>query len=271
MVTPEQAEQCVVYILKTYEKATYARACRIAGCSRKNKYYQKIMPIKDQTVKEAIKEAIGCSRKGRIKVIKAVQKRHPHLSASKIRRVYEQEGFSLNKRLRRRIKDNPKNPIPACFAPNEEWAMDFMSDTLADGRKFRTLNVIDHFHRACLGIKAARSLPARIVIQHLQILIEKYGCPKRIRTDNGPEFRSKLFQLWLHDNGIEWSRIQKGKPQQNAIVERFNRTFREDILDANVFFSTDHAQELTDRWVYEYNHERPHQSLNYQSPFSYVA
>jgi len=271
VVTSEQAEQCVVYILKTYEKATYARACRIAGCSRKNKYYQKIMPIKDQAVKAVIEEAIGFSRKGRIKVIKVVQKRYPNLSASKIRRVYEQEGFALSKRLRRRIKDNPQNPIPVCFAPNEEWAIDFMSDTLSNGRTFRTLNAIDHFNRTCLGIKAARSLPARSVIEYMQILIEKYGCPQRIRTDNGPEFRSKLFQLWLENNGIKWSRIQKGKPQQNAIVERFNRTFREDILDANVFFSVDHAQEITDNWVYEYNHERPHQSLNYQTPFSYVA
>lgn len=229
------------------------------------------MPIKDQAVKAVIQEAIGFSRKGRIKVIKVVQKRHPNLSASKIRRVYEQEGFALSKRLRRRINDNPQNPIPVCFAPNEEWAIDFMSDTLSNGRTFRTLNAIDHFNRTCLGIKAARSLPARSVIEYMQILIEKYGCPQRIRTDNGPEFRSKLFQLWLENNGIKWSRIQNGKPQQNAIVERFNRTFREDILDANVFFSVDHAQEITDNWVYEYNHERPHQSLNYQTPFSYVA
>jgi putative transposase len=271
VVAPEQAEQCVVYILKTFEKATYARACRIVGCSRKNKYYEKIMPIKDQTVKEAIKEVIGVSRKGRTKVIKLVQKRHPHLSASKIRRVYEQEGFALSKRLRRRIKDNPSNPIPVCFAPNEEWAMDFMSDTLSNGRKFRTLNVVDHYNRACLGIKAAHCLPARAVIETLEIMKEKHGCPTRIRTDNGPEFRSKLFQLWLKDNGIYWSRIQKGKPQQNAIIERFNRTFREDVLDANVFYTTDHAQEIADNWRYDYNHERPHQSLNYQTPLSYVA
>ena len=271
MVTPEQSEHCVAYILKTYEKATYARACRIAGCSRKNKYYQKVMPLKDQTVKAAVREAIGYSRKGRIKVIKIVQKRHPHLTASKIRRVYEQEGFALTKRLRRRIKDNPKNPIPLCFAPNEEWGIDFMSDALANGRKFRTLNVIDHFHRACVGIKASRTLPARVVIEHLEILIEKCGVPGRIRTDNGPEFRSKLFQLWLQSKGIKWSRIQKGKPQQNAIVERFNRTYREDVLDANVFYSIEHAQEITDRWMFEYNNERPHQSLNYHTPASYVA
>lgn len=229
------------------------------------------MPIKDNEVKEAIKEAIGTSRKCRTKIIKLVQKKHPYIGASRIRRVYEQEGFTLAKRLKRRIKDNPKNPIQPCFNANEEWAIDFMSDALADGRKIRTLNVVDHFNRKCMGIEVSRSLPARLVILFLQILIEKHGKPKRIRTDNGPEFRSKLFQLWLQQNGIEWSKIQKGKPQQNAIIERFNRTFREDVLDANIFFSTEQAQEITNKWVNEYNNVRPHQSLNYQTPSTYVA
>lgn len=229
------------------------------------------MPVKDLVIKAAIEEAIGTSRKGRTKIIKLIQRRYPHISSSRIRRVYEQEGFSLHKKLKRRIKDNPKNPIEACFSPNEEWAIDFMSDALADGRKIRTLNVVDHFNRACLGVEVARSLPARVVIQLMQMLIEKYGKPKRIRTDNGPEFRSKLFQLWLMQNDIEWSKIQKGKPQQNAIIERLNRTFREDVLDANIFFTVDQAQEIANVWKHDYNNVRPHQSLNYQTPSSYVA
>lgn len=229
------------------------------------------MPAKDAVVKKVIEETIGCSRKGRIKVTKLVQKKHPEMSTFRIRRVYEKEGFSLNKRLRRRIKDNPKNPINPCFVPNEEWAIDFMSDTLANKRKVRTLNVIDHYNRACLGIKASCSLPARVVIDFLDILIEKHGKPKSIRTDNGPEFRSKRFQLWLQKNEIQWNKIQKGRPEQNAIIERFNRTFREDVLDANLFYRIKHTREIADKWMYEYNHERPHQSLNYQTPISYVA
>ena len=146
-----------------------------------------------------------------------------------------------------------------------------MSDTLADKRQFRTLNVIDHYNRACLGIKTSYSLPARLVIDFLDILIEKHGKPKSIRTDNGPEFRSKRFQLWLQKNEIQWNKIQKGRPEQNAIIERFNRTFREDVLDANLFYGIKHTQEIADQWMYEYNHERPHQSLNYQTPLSYVA
>ncbi|MFN8256704.1 MAG: IS3 family transposase [Bacteroidales bacterium] len=157
------------------------------------------------------------------------------------------------------------------FSKNQEWAMDFMSDALACGRKIRTLNIIDHFNRECMGISIGTNMPARVVIKELEKVIERAGKPKRIRTDNGPEFRSKLFQKWLTQNEIEWSRIQKGKPQQNAIIERFNRTYREDILDANLFYSIQQAIEITDKWIEEYNCERPHQSLNYQTPSSYAA
>lgn len=229
------------------------------------------MPIKDLIVNQAISEIIGNSRKGREKVINLMKKNYPDIGSSRVRRVYENSGFSLSKKLRRRIKNNPANPIEISFSKNQEWAMDFMSDALACGRKIRTLNIIDHFNRECMGISIGTNMPARVVIKELEKVIERAGKPKRIRTDNGPEFRSKLFQKWLTQNEIEWSRIQKGKPQQNAIIERFNRTYREDILDANLFYSIQQAIEITDKWIEEYNCERPHQSLNYQTPSSYAA
>ena len=126
-------------------------------------------------------------------------------------------------------------------------------------------------NRECLCITIDFNLPSRKVTALLDRLIECYGKPKRIRTDNGPEFTSKWFQLWLKQKGIAWSPIQKGSPQQNAIVERFNRTYREDVLDANLFASLNHARELTAKWRWEYNHEREHQSLNYRTPIAYAA
>ena len=229
------------------------------------------MPAKDIVVREAIQSVIGTTRKGRNKIIRLVQKKYPHLGSSKIRRVYVKEGFSLSRRMRQRIKNNPANPILIPLQRNEEWAIDFMCDVLESGRRFRTLNVIDHFNREGLGIAINFSLPARKVTAFLGQLIEHYGKPKRIRTDNGPEFTSKWFQLWLKETGIDWSPIQKGSPQQNAIIERFNRTYREDVLDASLFNSLDHARDLTVKWLWEYNHEREHQSLNYQTPISYAA
>lgn len=229
------------------------------------------MPQKDALVKEAIESVIGTSRLGRKKVIVKVQKKYPQLGASKIRRVYEKEGFSLYKRMKKRRIDNPANPIEVPMGSNVEWAMDFMSDSLYNGKKFRTLNIIDQYNRKCLEIAISYSIPSRKVIEILQRTIDEYGKPKGIRTDNGPEFTSCLFQNWLEKNNIEWIKIQKGKPQQNAIVERFNRTYREDILDANIFISLNHVYDITKPWKDDYNEQRPHEALNYCTPNEYAA
>lgn len=214
---------------------------------------------------------MGSTKKGRKKIIRLVKKNHPHLGSSKIRRVYVKEGFSLWKKPRRRMKDNPANPIMIPFDRNEEWAIDFMHDVLANGRKFRSFNVIDHYNRQALGILTHYSISARSATRFLDQLIEKYGKPKRIRGDNGPEMMSKWFRLWLQMNNIEWCAIPKGSPQQNAIIERFNRTYREDVLDANIFHSISYAQQLTDEWLIEYNTVREHEALGYQTPASYAA
>jgi len=256
---------------ETNKELSHAQACQMINCTRTKAYYIKKMPQKDKPIKEAIDQVLGASRKGRTKVIKLVQKKHPHLGSSRIRRVYERSGLALSKRLRRRIKDNPANPIEIPFESNIEWAMDFMSDALSDGRKIRTLNIVDHYNRKCMGIRIGINMPARIVIEYLEQIVELHGKPQKIRTDKEPEFRSKLFQKWLANQNIEWSRIQKGKPQQNAIVERFNKTYREDILNANIFVNITQAEEITQKWIQEYNNERPHQSLNYQTPSEYAA
>jgi putative transposase len=229
------------------------------------------MPEKDAVIKKVIESVIGTSRLGRRKVIVKVQRKHPYLGASKIRRVYENEGFSLYKRMKKRRNDNPPNPIEVPQAPNIEWAMDFMSDSLVNGRKFRTLNIVDQYNRKCLEIGVNYSLPSRKVIDILEKTILEHGKPLGIRTDNGPEFTSHVFQDWLEKNNIEWIKIQKGKPQQNAIVERFNRTYREDILDANLFYSLEHVYEVTQPWKEDYNQERPHEALNYNTPNEYAA
>ena len=270
VLTSEQKDEGLAY-LKAEKKISHAQACRVVQCCRTKQYYKRRMPAKDAEVKVAIEKVIGVSRKGRMKVIKKVQQNHPDWGSSRIRRVYEQEGFSLHRKLRRRIKDNPENPIWVPLERNIEWAIDYMSDSLDSGRRFRTLNVVDHFNRECLGITIDYSLPACRLVQAMERIVERVGKPVSIRTDNGPEFRSKRFQLWLKSQNIFWNPIQKGKPQQNAIVERFNKTYREDVLDANIFNSIAHAGTITEQWMKEYNYERPHQALNYQTPITYAA
>jgi putative transposase len=265
-----QKEQCVRYIRDTFKKASRARACRLMGQARSGMYYVKKMPAKDKSLKDVIIAAIGSRRIGREKVTVLVQRMDPTIGSSKIRRVYQNEGLSLRSRMRKRRFKQVANPIEMTFAKNEEWAMDFMSDSLSNGRRFRTLNIVDHYNRECLGIDVRHSIPALKVISYLEIMIDTHGKPKRIRTDNGPEFTSKRLQTWLDEKKIKWNPIQNGKPQQNAIVERFNRTFREDILDSQIFDSIDNAQAISQEWLEDYNRVRPHQALKNQTPLEYA-
>lgn len=271
MVTPVQKEQTVQYIRENHKKASRARACKLVGSSRSKMYYEKKMPSKDQIIKAIILAIMGNKRMGRDKVITRVQRVHPHLSASKIRRVYSRAGLSLPLRMRKARVKRPANPIEMSLSKNQEWAIDFMSDSLTNGRRFRTLNVVDHYNRACLGIEIAHSLPAKKVIAFLDVMIDLHGVPRKIRTDNGPEFISKSFMVWLKNKGIKWNPIEAGKPQQNAIVERFNRTYREDVLDSYLFDNLEQAKEITEEWIRDYNQERPHQALGNLTPTEYAA
>lgn len=249
---------------------SHARACKLFNCSRMNKYYSKKMPSKDAPIKLAIESVLSGKRRGRKKVIAMLRKKHSY-SKSRIRRVYEQYGFALYYKPKKRLPEKVKNPISRSLAPNQEWAMDFMSDSLANGRAIRSLNIIDHFNLECKGIRIYHSIPAIRLIEILEEVIETHGKPLSIRTDNGPEFTSKRFQLWLKNNEIKWNEIQKGKPQQNAIIERFNRTMREELFDAHLLFSIEHANNLAAEIIHDYNYVRPHESLKDETPKSYAA
>jgi putative transposase len=239
--------------------------------SRTKKYYNKKMPIKDQQILLLILSVLKSSRKGRNKIIRMVKRLDPNLSSSRIRRVYEQNGMSLPHKPKKRLSQIESKPLKIPLSPMQDLGIDFMSDCLEDGRKIRTLNIIDHFNRMCLGIFVAFSFPSVNVIECLERVFSIYGTPKSIRTDNGPEFTSKRFEIWLRIKGIEHIRIQPGKPAQNGIIERFNRTYREDILDSNLIFNLDQLRTLTADWIKEYNEERPHQSLKYATPKGYAA
>ena len=186
------------------KKLSYAKACQVLKINRNNRYYKKRQPAKDLVVKQAIEQVLPGCKKDRRKVIKLVQKSHPEISVSRIRRVYTQGGFSLFKRPSARKIKAIANPLPICLKAHEEWAIDYMSDALTDKRRFRVLNIIDHYSRFCMASRAGCSIPSRLLIEYLEQAIQMYGKPLRIRTDNGPEFTSKRFQLWLKDQRIEW-------------------------------------------------------------------
>ena len=262
-------EQCVMYVVKQYP-ISHSRACKLFDCSRSTKYYKKVMPQKDEPLIGAIKNVIGTTRRGRKKVIAMVQRTHPY-GSSRIRRVYEQEGFALYVKPTKRRQQTKANPAFIPLQENHEWGIDFMHDVLENGRQIRALNIIDPFNRVCKGMFINYSMPAKRVIELLEIAIECYGKPSFIRTDNGPEFISKRFQLWMKDNEIKWANIRKGCPQENCFIERFNRTAREDLFDANIFSSLEDSNQKAAVFKDEYNTIRPHESLNNKTPLEYAA
>ena len=144
--------------------------------------------------------------------------------------------------------------------------MDFMSDSMVGNRKFRTLNIMDDCSREALAIEVDTSLSARRVIRTLDRIIEQRGKPLSVRTDNGPEFTSKDLELWAKEKGITIQFIQPGKPMQNGYIERFNRHYREAVLDACLFFDLYQVKQLTEEWIKEYNERRPHEALNNLTP-----
>lgn len=150
--------------------------------------------------------------------------------------------------------------------PNHTWSMDFMSDALTDGRKIRVLNVTDDFNREALAIEVALSFPAHRVIRTLGVLEEEYGLPNFIRVDNGPEFIANNLAVWCKQKKIRLKFIQPGKPAQNAYIERFNRIFREDILDAYWFEDLEQVRLIAEQWRMDYNCNHPHSSLKGLSP-----
>ena len=163
-----------------------------------------------------------------------------------------------------------RQPFETSLKFNHVWALDFMRDTLYDGRPFRTLNVIDEGNREALRIECGSSIPAARLVRTMTQVIEVYGKPYAIRLDNGPEMTSEKFIEWVKDQSIVLMFIQPSKPNQNAFIERFNRSFRGEVLNANLFNSVDQAQEAADDWVQDYKEFRPHESLRDVAPMKFM-
>ena len=188
----------------------------------------------------------------------------------RLHRVYCAMKLNLPRRTKRRLPQRLRRPLLAPNRLNEIWALDFMADALYGWRPFRTLNVIDEGNRQILGIEIATSIPSRRVIRVMEQLIELHGKPRALRQDNGSELTSSAFTEWCAEQLIELRFIQPGKPDQNAFIERFNKTYRDEVLDAYVFDSLDQVREITESWLREYNEERPHDSLGRVPPLTFL-
>ena len=184
----------------------------------------------------------------------------------RVYRIYCELELNLRIRPKKRLKRDKPDALSVPDTANHTWSMDFMADQLADGRSIRTLNVLDDFNREGLGIEVDFSLPAERVVRSLNRIIEWRGKPQIIRVDNGPEYISGKLMAWAEKAGIHILYIQPGKPQQNAYIERYNRTVRHEWLDQNIFETIEEAQEQATNWLRTYNNDRPNMRIGGITP-----
>lgn len=184
----------------------------------------------------------------------------------RVYRIYRELELNMRIKPKKRLKREKPEALTVPDAPNTVWSMDFMADCLEDMRTFRLLNVVDDFNREGLGIEVDFSLPATRVIRALDQIIEWRGPPSAIRVDNGPEYISGQLLQWAETRGIAIQHIQPGKPQQNAYVERYNRTVRHEWLDQYMFATIKEVQDYATDWLWTYNNDRPNMGLGGITP-----
>jgi putative transposase len=192
-----------------------------------------------------------------------------HCNLKKIYRIYREEGLMVKRRKGRKRAIGTRLPLPRPDMINQVWSLDFVSDALSDGRRFRILGVLDQCSRECLTLAADTSIGGARVVRELDALVCKHGKPLSIVSDNGTELTSRAVLQWAQDNHIEWHYITPGKPTENGYTESLNGKIRDECLNEHVFESLAHARHLIEEWRHDYNNIRPHSSLGYQTPTAY--
>jgi putative transposase len=185
-------------------------------------------------------------------------------------RIYRSEKLNLRIRRRKKFASVIRTPLPEAVRVNQLWAMDFVSDSLWTGRRFRSLTLVDTFTKESLGIEVDTSLTGQRVVRVLERLSEMRGLPEYIRVDNGPEFISKALDEWAYRNKVKLDFIRPGKPTENAYIESFNGRFRDECLNENYFIDLNSARQTIEKWRIEYNTYRPHSSLNDLTPEAFA-
>jgi putative transposase len=258
----------VTYLVQNHQ-VSITRACRTSGFSKSQYYYQSKKD--DSEVVDKLNALVeNKPNRGFPYFFHRIRNEGYVWNHKKVKRVYKLMNLNKRRKHKRRLPARFREPLAQPNSINGTWSIDFMHDTLMNGRKVRILNIIDDFNREALTINADYSQSGRTVVSALEDLKYWRGRPIEIRCDNGPEFLSNHFVDYCQTQGIHIKYIQPGKPTQNAYIERFNRSYREDVLDAYMFESLRHLRELSSEWQDEYNEFHPHQSLNNLSPNKYL-
>jgi putative transposase len=265
VVSPQAKREAVTHLMVTHQFGV-TRSCGLIGISRSLYRYESKRPD-DTPLKERLAELAGQKRRYGYRRLHVLLRREGWLlNWKRTYRVYREAGLMVRRRKRKRIVGIDRLQKVIATGPNQSWSMDFVSDGFVDGRRLRCLNIVDDFTRECLAIEVDTSLPGRRVVSVLERLAEFRGLPQSVTVDNGPEFISKALDEWAYRQQLQLRFIAPGKPTQNAYVESFNGKFRDECLNEHWFLSMRHAREVIARWRQEYNEERPHSSLDDQTP-----
>ena len=266
------AKRVAVGWLVDAQRTSVRRACRVLGLSPATWRYQRRGRV-DNTALLARLQAHAAvrARYGYRRLHTLIRREGLVANHKRVHRVYREAGLQVRRRRRKRITRGARVPLARPSGRGERWSMDFMADTLGDGRHFRTLNIVDDYTRECVAIVVDRSLPGARVVRVLEHLEATTGLPHRIVVDNGPEFAGRALDAWAYAHGVELRFIRPGKPIENAYVESFNGKFRDECLNEHWFVSLAEAQTVIEAWRVDYNTVRPHQSLGQQTPAADAA
>jgi putative transposase len=237
------------------------KACVLVGLSRASYDYRPVARDDDK-LRERIRGLAHQRRRfGRPRIHLLLRREGLVVNHKRTERIYREEGLSLRRRKRRKTAALARVILPAPTGPNERWSMDFVTDSIVTGRRFRALVVVDDYSRECPVIEVDTSLGGRRVVGVLEKLAELRGLPEVITIDNGPEFAGKVIDEWVYRRGVRLNFIRPGKPIENAFAESFIGRLRDECLNENWFISLNHARKVIESWRIDYNDGRPHTSL----------
>ncbi len=242
------------------------RACELVAMRRSSHRYR-ARRKDDEAVRSRIVSLARRHRRWGYRMVHDVLRRAGwDVNHKRVYRIYLEEGLQIRRRRRKKLDRSLRRPILPVERLDQVWAMDFVTDSLVDGRRIRALAIVDEHSRQCLGLEVASSLPAARVVRVLDRLSGQGRRPEAIVVDNGPEFTSALFGRWAEVNGVEIRFIQPGRPMQNAFAESFIGRMRDECLNEHWFLGLDDARKTIEDWRREYNQERPKRSLGRRTP-----
>jgi putative transposase len=257
--------------MKQEHELSIRQACKVVDLPRSSFQYQK-KPKDDAEVIEQLQALVDKHPAiGFWKCYHRIKRQGYKWNHKKVYRIYTEMRLNIRRRFKHRLPARVKQALFQPTAINEVWSVDFMSDSLWDGTRYRLLNIMDDYNRELLAVETDTSLPALRLIRVLERLKEVRGIPQMIRVDNGPEFISDKLDAWCKEQNVQLVFIQPGKPMQNGFVERLNGNMRRELLNAYVFRTLSEVKTKVEEWMYDYNNFRPHKSLNFKTPTEIIA